>query len=160
MKSIRMIGAVGLIAAGALHAILPAAREGVATKAFRTPGLLPPPSLQLAEVAELASLGVEAGRAYRDTRSGAWGTIVLAQPLLPGAGNSLSWTGLGMTPPSDEDAIADAARAALAAFLADHAAALGVDSAELEPRPLVTVHDGGRDRGPRPGAAGTDRSPA
>jgi hypothetical protein len=115
---------LSLLALGAsLHAILPPPSEGIATKTLRTPGLSPPVDLRAADVSALSGLDVQPGRAFRDTRTGRWGTIILSQPLLSGA-----------------DSAADTA---LYQFVADHSADLDIDAAELETEPRVTVHDGG-----------------
>ena len=121
-----LVAALCFAALGAsLHAILPPPSEGIATKTLRTPGLSPPVDLRAADdVSALSGLDVQPGRAFRDTRTGRWGTIILSQPLLSGPDSA-------------------AAGAALYQFVADHAADLAVDPAELQASPRVTVHDGG-----------------
>ena len=116
---------VCVAAASSLQAILPPPSEGIATKTLRTPGLSPSADLVVADASALAGLGVQQGRAFRDARTGGWGTLILSEPLLSGATDSRQ------------------AAAALYGFVADHAAELEIDPAELETEPRVTVHDGG-----------------
>jgi hypothetical protein len=116
---------VCVAAASSLQAILPPPSQGIATKTLRTPGLSPKNDLRVADASPLAALGVQQGRAFRDARTGGWGTIILSEPLLSGAADR------------------EQAAAALYGFVADHASTLDIDPAELETGPRVTVHDGG-----------------
>ena len=72
------------------------------------------------------------GQAFRDTRTGGWGSIILQHELLSDAGSG-----------QDSSAIADAASRVFGDFLAANAASLGLDPDEVAPL-KVTVHDGGR----------------
>ena len=59
---------------------------------------LPSPRRQVtALTAELAALGVGLEHGFYDTRGGAWGSLTLARPLIPGpgVGNTLQWSDLG-----------------------------------------------------------------
>ncbi len=95
--------------------------------------------------ADLAALGVAPAHGFVDLRSGAWGTLILRQPLIPGAGkgNALSWAALGLTPPAGGAALDEAAWTAFHRWLGLHAAALGVVPGELGRR-TVTTHAGGQ----------------
>ena len=95
--------------------------------------------------AELAALGVATERGFVDLRSGAWGTLILRQPVIPGSGkgNSLAWSALGRTAPAGDDALGDAAWTAFRNYLVANGAALGVAPTDLGQR-TVTVHGGGQ----------------
>ncbi len=112
---------------------------------YQPPGDLAP-DLAAALASDLASLGAAPERAFYDLRGGRWGTLVLRRPLIPGSGkgNRLAWTDLGLAPPSGAEQVAEAARAVFAAYVATVERELGIDPAELAPRPGVTVHEGGR----------------
>src|SRR5688572_7847181 len=126
------ITCLALTITGVLQAVVPPPAEGVRVKAFTKPGLFPAPDLRAADAAPLAALDVRSGQAFRDARTGGWGTIVLQHELLSPAASG-----------GDSQALADAARSAFAGFLAANADSLGVDPSELAPA-KVTVHDGGR----------------
>ena len=70
-----------------LNAVVPPQTDGVRVKAFRKPGLFPAPALGPADASALAALGVRPGQAFRDTRTGGWGSIILQHELLSDAGS-------------------------------------------------------------------------
>ncbi len=90
-----------------------------------------PPSSSLTPAAALASLGVAPEHAVLDARTGRFRTLMLAQPLVPGRGNTLSWESLGLAPAPDDEALAQAAWLGLRRFLGQQAAALRIDPNEL-----------------------------
>jgi hypothetical protein len=94
---------------------------------------------------QLVALGASEDAAFYDLRAGRWGTLVLSQPLLPGsgAGNELTWSGLGRETPAADSDIKDAAWSAFRAYLERFAGELRVDVREVEPA-AVTVREGGR----------------
>src|SRR6185295_18033842 len=79
-----------------------------------------------------------------DLRAGHWGSLVLAVPLVPGAGlgNALGWDALG-GPPADEAAYRDAVWRAVRGYLDDNRDRLGIDTAELGV-PVIGSHENGR----------------
>ena len=150
--------AVGLLVAAlasspAWAVVVPDHSSRLAQKEFRHPALHIPNSLQRADGAAaaglapgLAGLGVSADHAYLDLRGGRWGTLLPAQPLIPGSGvgNSLSWAALNQARPQGDAQIAQAAWGAFVAYLRSHQAALAIDVAELAAGPgNIGVHDGG-----------------
>ncbi len=136
------------LAAPALAAVPPELPPELAARIVRHPALdvrnelVSGAGLGAAAAGDLTSLGVAPGSAYLDLATGRWGSLLLAEPMVPGAGNELSWSDLGAAPPAGDRALGDLARHALLGWIARHAAALGIDPAELTP-PAVTVHDGG-----------------
>jgi len=98
--------------------------------------------LRLPLAAELDLLGASPAFSFYDRRGARWGTLVLRRPLVPGAGNSLTWAELGLAPPADDEALGAEVWGRLAVWLSLHQAALGIDPGEVEPR--VTVHEDGR----------------
>ena len=93
---------------------------------------------------ELSTLGVSAENALLDPRSGRWGTLLLARPLFPGAGNELRWDDLAVTPPATDRDLQKVAWDAFVHHLEEHWSVLRVDIGELAHPGLVTVHAGGR----------------
>ena len=104
------------------------------------------PELATSVAGDLALLGVAPRNAFYDPRSGRWGALIQSRPLVPGpgAGNRLSWSGLGRSAPDGDDDLKTAVWDALAGYLAAHRAELRIDLAELEARLRVTLHEGGR----------------
>ncbi|MEE8524560.1 MAG: hypothetical protein V3T72_11565, partial [Thermoanaerobaculia bacterium] len=103
---------------------------------------------------DLSALGVTASGAHLDVRSGRWGTLMLAKPLMPGSGvgNSLSWEALKLAAPQDKAAFRQAAWNAFAGYLEGHNKELRIDTSELPKPGRVTVHGDGdlvQIRGPR-----------
>ncbi|MGH9360390.1 MAG: endopeptidase, partial [Thermoanaerobaculia bacterium] len=141
-----------LLVSGAAAAIEPPEGSG---RAFRHPDLYVSsvyrPVAQLSGplasslAADLAALGVAADRGFVDVRSGSFGTLILRQPIIPGAGagNSLTWRHVGVAPPEGDAALEDAAWTAFGNWLAANQPALGVAADELGRR-TVTVHGGGQ----------------
>lgn len=92
---------------------------------------------------DLDALGVAPDRALLDVRSGRWGTLILREPLLPGAGsgNKLTWQEVGLSPPAAEKELKQAIWTLLRRYLVAHQAELRIDVSELQPR--IAVHEGG-----------------
>jgi hypothetical protein len=92
---------------------------------------------------ELSALGADPRLATYDVRGGRPRSLVLATPLVPGpgTGNHLTWLGLGLGAPGDDDAYRAALWQAFRAYLLAHRTTLGIDPGELEPAPNVAVHD-------------------
>ncbi|HET8645934.1 MAG TPA: PepSY domain-containing protein, partial [Vicinamibacteria bacterium] len=111
--------------------------SAVAEKSYRHPAVLPPQRLQPA--AEPLS---GAALAFEDARSSRLASLVLAEPLVPGFGNALTWETLGGRPASPAASDAVLWKGVLA-FLERHLAALGVDAAELT-EPRIGVFDRGQ----------------
>lgn len=90
--------------------------------------------------AGLSGLDVDPANAFLDLRSGRWGTLLLAEPLIPGdgVGNSLTWNSLRTTAPSDSGALEASAWQALHGFLQSHRNQLDIEPAELQPRLATT----------------------
>jgi hypothetical protein len=67
--------------------------------AYRAPAELPS-NLRVGYALDLAALCVGADAAYLDLRTGRWGTLMPARPLIPGdgVGNGLAWSDLGGRP--------------------------------------------------------------
>jgi hypothetical protein len=144
-----------LIAAPAALAVtVPSTDSDLAQRAFRDPALhvsavyTPAPELPAAlaavRTAQLAGLGVAPDHGFVDRRTGAWGTLLLSRPLVPGsgAGNALSWTALSLPAPASPEQLEAAVWQALEGFLAAHAAALGVPLGELGTRSITAVAGG------------------
>ncbi len=102
-----------------------------------------PRSLQGSVWDALGELGVDAEQAIFDRRSGRWGALYPATPLIPGSGigNQLAWEDLGFAAPAGTEEIADAAWRELSSYLEARADVLGIDLSELEHR--VGVHNDG-----------------
>lgn len=128
----------------------------VAEKAFRHPGLYisnlyePVAGLPLEAASrareELAELRIPAQGAFLDVRGGRWGSLLPAEPLLPGGGvgNDLTWASLGLVAPDDPAGFEDVAWDALTEYLHVREQLLGIEVDELWPPANVTVHDAGR----------------
>lgn len=95
-----------------------------------------------ADLAPLTDLGVPNGGAFLDPRSGRWGTLMPATPMVPGVGNQLSWSATLGHAPADSSDIADGAFKAYRSWLGQHAGNLGLDLSQLG-QEKVTVHRGG-----------------
>ncbi|HVF61081.1 MAG TPA: hypothetical protein VNJ70_14840 [Thermoanaerobaculia bacterium] len=152
----RLFVAALLLVTGAAVAVEPPnGGSPLASRAYRDPnlyissvykpvaGLSSPLAGGLA--ADLSALGVATDRGFVDVRSGSWGTLILRQPLIPGAGagNNLSWAQIGLREPDGSAALKDAAWTAFNAWLTANQPALGVVPAELGKR-TVTAHGGGQ----------------
>jgi len=94
---------------------------------------------------DLDRFGIPSDHARIDPRSGRWGTLLLAEPLLPGSGvgNTLSWNALRRGAPQDDQQLAEAAWDAFYGFLMASRAELRIDPSELSAKHRVVVHDGG-----------------
>ncbi|MEE8523783.1 MAG: hypothetical protein V3T72_07605 [Thermoanaerobaculia bacterium] len=92
---------------------------------------------------DLAALGVAAGQALMDSRSGRWETLLMAEPMLPGSGknNRLSWDKAGG--PADHRALENAAWSAFTDYLRANQAQLRLDPSELDQTGKVTVYGDG-----------------
>lgn len=144
-----------LLPASFLSAIEPPQRDGVAARAFGVPDLYIGNAHQpltrlplLRSVAlqpQLTALGIPANAGFYDLRAGRWGTLLLAKPLVPGAGvgNALTWTALGRTAPAGDAAFKDAVWQAFRLWLTANAATLGVDRAQLG-APTIGSYENGR----------------
>lgn len=95
---------------------------------------------------DLAVLGVGPEAAYLDLRSGRWGTLMPARPLIPGdgVGNDLTWEAVAGAAPASDGDLRNAAWDAFVRYVEDHRAQLRIDPAELTPQGKVTAHDNGR----------------
>ncbi len=93
---------------------------------------------------ELRSLGVAPESSFLDRRTGRWGALMPATPLLPGmgVGNSLSWGTLQIAAPQNVGEYQSAAWDAFVGYLRVHPE-LDIDPTELVRHGNVTVHDGG-----------------
>ncbi len=94
---------------------------------------------------DLARLGVDPSAAYMDTRSGRWGTLMPAEPLLPGdgRGNQLSWGQMGFSAPRNPGEHRELAWNAFVGYLSQHQDELGIDVGELVSPGSVTIHNDG-----------------
>lgn len=159
-RLLRSLALGSMLAGAAMAVVAPRPDDPLLEKVFRDPDVYIPnlhrslgtPSLAAALApeqvtgltAELAALGVDLEHGFYDTRGGAWGSLTLARPLLPGpgAGNTLQWSDLGRRPPADDATLKAAAWAELQSFLTQHQAQLEVPLGELAD-PNVSVIDGG-----------------
>jgi len=143
-----------LLAAPALAVVQPE-RSGVAEKQFRHSGFeirnaLARPDALAAQargpaLADLQALGLPGDRGLIDPRSGRWGTLTPAEPLVPGrgVGNGLRWQDVAAQPLANERALGAAAWDAFAKYLGANRGALRVDPAQLGRDRQVTVLRGG-----------------
>jgi trimeric autotransporter adhesin len=154
--ALRVKSAVALavcVAMSAGGATVPDRSSPLAAKEFRNPAMyLENRFQQVDEQAvpartalndSLADLHVSAQAAYLDVRSGRWATLMSAEPLLPGEGNSLAWGDLAATPPASANAWQPIAWNAFVRYLEQHSASLGIDVTQLAQPGNVTVHDDG-----------------
>ncbi len=99
--------------------------------------------------ASLGALGIGPERAFLDRRTGRWGTLFLAHPLLPGSGrNELRRQDPAAGDPASGDPasvvpIRRRAWDAFTAYLEARRDALGIDVGELSRPGHVTVHEDG-----------------
>ena len=154
MKTARKLTAAGALSfiAATAFAQIPPEGDPVAAKTYAAPGLtiasVHQPLAKLpADLAsrlqqQLTALGVSAAYASYDLRAGHWGTLAPGKPLVPGrgAGNSLTWAGLGRTTPSTDAAYKQAAWQAFTGWLDANRAILGVASSELG-MPVVSSYE-------------------
>jgi len=98
----------------------------------------------LARQAEL--LGAAPESALYDLRAGKWGTLVLAQPLIPGSGwgNQLQWSQLRAAAPRSPEELEAATWDALRSYLQAYRQELNIELEQLGAAPNVAVHDQGR----------------
>jgi len=129
---------------GALQAqVTPERASNVADKEYQHPdltisafhdevGQLPPQAAAQAQE-RLTRLGVDAGTARVDRRSGRFTTLTPTEPLVPGAGvgNHLLWTDLKVAGTPSRAVREKAAGDAFLAYLDVHQADLGIDPVEL-----------------------------
>ncbi len=161
----RVVRVVGTLCAALVVSVAPGARDAraavaprsdtVAQRAVGHPDLfirdvhLPVESLPKAVAArlgaDLRALGVARGSGYYDVRSGRWGSLVLATPLVPGPGlgNTLTWSGLGVAAPAGDAAYKAAVWQAFTAYLDANAALLDIDAAALA-APSIGTYEGNR----------------
>ncbi len=152
-QRISLVCLCALVAGSAMAVVQQREDSALAAKQFTEPALEVsaaysrldqlPGVVQNALAADLAELGVGVDSAILDRRSGRWGALYMATPLIPGdgVGNRLTWRKLGVAAPADAEAIADAAWYELTRYLASRAGALGIDLSELEHR--AGVHNDG-----------------
>lgn len=140
-----------VLAAGSLSAFQPPADSEIQQKAFSAPELyisnvlLPATDPNAGFAASgLATLGVNPEQAYLDTRSGTWGTLMPATPLIPGdgVGNGLAWSSLRASAPADASEMRTAVWEAFHSYLTTHRSALGIDPSEVR-RGKVTIQEDG-----------------
>ena len=93
---------------------------------------------------QLNALGVPVNAGFYDVRAGRWGTLLMAQPMVPGrgVGNSLTWSVLGLSAPATDEAYKDAVRAAFTSWLDANRTTLGVNTAELGPVSVGSYENG------------------
>ncbi len=151
---VAVVAVSALVPAGATGQVARTGGGPLVERAVRLPDLHIPNRLERADAlsparaaatrGQLERLGVAPQAAFLDPRGGRWGTLLPAEPLLPGdgAGNELSWEGLGTARPEEGPALEQAAWSALRRYLAAHRTSLRLDPAELAPG-RVTVHDAG-----------------
>ncbi|HEX9834525.1 MAG TPA: hypothetical protein VGA66_15845, partial [Mycobacterium sp.] len=77
---------------------------------------------------------------------GKWGTLVLAQPLIPGSGwgNQLQWSQLRAAAPRSPEELEAATWDALRSYLQAYRQELNIELEQLGAAPNVAVHDQGR----------------
>ena len=115
------------------------------------PVLLRPDALQAGQKASawnrLATLDLSGDAGLIDARSGNWASLWLSHPILPGAGNALTWADSpdAISKAAGEgqaDALTELVRDRLTDYLVAHRHALRIEPAEI--RWNVGVHDQGR----------------
>ncbi len=92
-----------------------------------------------ARLAALASLGVAPGTARLDPRSGRWGTLMPAAPIVPGRGNNLEWADSTGAKPANRTALERAVWESFVGYVNQHHDALGIDITELRHPSHVTI---------------------
>jgi len=99
---------------------------------------------RLARLADLSVLGVAGEHGFVDRRTGAWGTLLLSKPLVPGAGksNGLGWLDLGLSAPASLDQLEAAVLGSFEDYLSLRQPELGLSLSELGRR-SVTAHGDG-----------------
>ncbi|MCB1049450.1 MAG: hypothetical protein KDC71_02540 [Acidobacteria bacterium] len=116
------------------------------SQAYRPVNSLEPGVFENA-VSRLQDAGIGATQAQVDIRSGKFGTLLPAEPLIPGrgVGNTLSWSSFGFSKraPSEGD-MAQAAWGAFLEYVQSNQPTFGIDIHELVDGETVTVHDHGR----------------
>ena len=113
------------------------------------PILLRPDALQSVQKAaawnRLSALGLSADTGVIDARSGNWASLWLSEPILPGAGNALTWSELSAPAKAAQgevDAISKLVQSRMTNFLTSRRDAIGIDPAEIDWR--IGVHEQGR----------------
>lgn len=98
-----------------------------------------------AKVSNLSSLGVAPEAAYLDARTGRWGTLMSATPMLPGkgVGNALTWQSLGRTAPASMEEHQQVVWETFLSYVQAHQDSLGLDISEMPNVGKVTIHRGG-----------------
>ena len=153
--SFAFVSSILIVAAVPGHAVVPPQDSAVRDREFRHDSLrlvdlyLSAAELRIrgdgGKLADLGRLGVAESHARMDVRSGRWGTLMPARPLLPGdgAGNDLAWSDFGKAGKPDAGVLRDAAWTAFVGYLEAHRELLRIDPAELSESPSVTVHGAG-----------------
>ncbi len=136
----------------ALAVTPPAADDPLDERAFRDPALYIshvytpadelPALLATTRLSQLTALGVAGEHGFVDRRTGAWGTLLLSAPLVPGSGNGLTWADVGSAAPATADQLEAAALAEFESYLATNVTYLGIPLAELGTRSVTAVSDG------------------
>jgi hypothetical protein len=157
MRSVRrclaLLGVITLVAITPLSAAVLPEPSPLQDKAFRHPDLGPrelqekigslEPGVAERLQADLTAMGLAADSAVYDSRGGRFGSLVLSEPLVPGAGvgNTLRWPdGAGSPGEAQWKALV---WSSLTAWLQRHQDRLKVDVAELEGTPSIGVFEGG-----------------
>jgi trimeric autotransporter adhesin len=156
MNAIRLISVTALLLhASLLFAVNPPQNDGVAARSYGVPELyINSPHQPLSKLPllralqlepQLSTLGVPAAAGFYDLRSGRWGTLLLAKPLIPGngVGNALTWASLGRGTPSGDAAFKQAVWQSFSAWLAANRLVLGVDASQLD-APSIGSYENGR----------------
>lgn len=142
-----------LLPASGAFAINPPEGDAVAARTYGDPDLYIgnahqplsnlPSSLALELEPELVALGVPSTAGFYDLRSGRWGSLLLAHPLVPGpgVGNSLTWADLGLSSPAGDAEYKSALWQSFTDWVAANSAILRVDTAELGPPTIGTYEN-------------------
>ncbi|MCB1036314.1 MAG: hypothetical protein KDD47_20990, partial [Acidobacteria bacterium] len=149
-KTLVLMALVVLVAGQALAVQKPEKAGTVGEKIFTDQlyigNLFKPASTIDSRLAQGAgSLGVAAQAAFVDVRSGRFGALMPAEPLLPGSGvgNDLTWQSLGTTTPQGLVQMKQAAWVAFTGYLNRNESILGIDTDELAHPGNIGVHRDG-----------------
>ncbi|MEM9555134.1 MAG: fibronectin type III domain-containing protein [Acidobacteriota bacterium] len=99
---------------------------------------------QTAAVDALQALGVSPQGAYLDPRSGRWGTLMPATPLLPGNATTLAWSDVAAAAPRDNSELEGIAWDAFYGWLSANAGPLGLDMSEVAAPAKVAAQRNGQ----------------
>jgi trimeric autotransporter adhesin len=116
---------------------------GLFPRGWHTPLRDLPADQAISLLPQLSALGIDRELASYDVRAGRWGSLIASVPLVPGsgAGNTLSWAGLGLNVPADDAAYKDGVWTAFKAWLQLHHWQLGISASELGAPSIGTYED-------------------